>query len=393
MFTLLTPEEVPVRKGVLSTSHGILKTPFFMPDATRASVRGTEKKHIEQTGIEAMVVNTYHLFLQPGTNLVRKSGGIHAFMHWNKPLLSDSGGYQVYSLIHKNPLMGRVTEDGVEFKSVFDGSKHFLTPERAIQIQFDLGVDMMVCLDDPRPNDAPENEIASAVSRTLRWADRCKAEYNRIIQEKNFSATEKPLLFGVVQGGKIHDLRTKCIEGLVKVGFDGYGFGARHVDENGLFLEDIVRHTAKLIPRESLRFALGIGTPGDIIRCVRLGWDMFDCVIPTREGRHGRFFVAKENFSDVLQSMLTKDASADDTFSDFYTTHNINNTRFREDFSPLDTTCDCIGCIQHTRAYLHHLFRIQDPLGSQLLSIHNLRFYARLMHTIQSATTPFRPKS
>jgi len=382
MFTILNYSKSPLRKGVITTPHGSVETPFFMPDATRASLRGIEGKNMYALEIEAMVVNTYHLFLQPGTDLIRESGGVHAFMHWHKPLLSDSGGYQVYSLIHKNPAMGRITEEGVEFKSIFDGSKHLLTPERAIQIQFDLGVDMMVCLDDPRPNNAPRHEIASAVARTLRWAQRCKTEYERIVHAKNI-ADSRPLLFGVIQGGKNKDLRKTCADSLVQIGFDGYGFGARHVDENGVFLKDILQHTAELIPGDRLRFALGIGTPNDIIRCVQLGWDMFDCVIPTREGRHGRFFTTKNNFSALLENFLKKIALSDNNVPDFYEARNIQNASFEKDFSPMDETCDCTGCTQYTRAYLHHLFRVKDPLGAQMISTHNLRFYTQLMKAIR----------
>ncbi len=237
-----------------------------MPDATRAAVRGTTTTEIAEAGIGSIVVNTYHLMLQPGAELIRKAGGIHRFMGWDGPILSDSGGYQVYSLIHRNPELGKITEEGAEFRSVIDGSKHLLTPEHAIAIQFDLGVDMMVVLDDPRPNDAPEGEIAEAVERTIRWAKRCREEYDRQIATRGLSENDRPLLFGVVQGGMFIELRTRCAEGLREIGFDGYGFGGRHIDEEGNFLEDIVRHTASVIPEESIRFALGIGTPEDIVR-------------------------------------------------------------------------------------------------------------------------------
>ncbi len=287
------------RYGSLTTRNGVLCTPFFMPDATRAAVRGMTSDEIRLSGITAICVNTYHLFLQPGEALIKNSGGVHQFMHWDGPVLSDSGGYQVFSLIHKNPEMGKITEDGAEFKSIFDGSKHLLTPERAIQIQFDLGVDMMVCLDDPRPNDAPEEEVASAVERTLRWAARCKAEFEKQVKERGLDDTSRPLLFSVVQGGMFVPLRKKCAEGLSEIGFDGYGFGGRHIDEEGNFLEEILEKTASFIPEGSIRFALGIGTPSDIVRCHALGWDMFDCVIPTREGRHGRLFVFDERISNI----------------------------------------------------------------------------------------------
>lgn len=356
------------RTGLLQTRNGAIPTPFFMPDATRGSIRGVSGEELDAVGIGAMVVNTYHLMLQPGPEYIRDAGGIHRFMGWNKPLLSDSGGYQVYSLIHKNPEMGRITEEGAEFRSVLDGSKHLLTPERAIAIQFDLGVDMMVVLDDPRPNDAPESEIAEAVERTIRWAKRCKAEYERQVAERGLMEDTRPLLFGVVQGGMHRELRRRCAEGLAEIGFDGYGFGGRHVDENGAFLEDIVRDTASFIPEDAPRFALGIGTPEDIVRCHASGWDMFDCVIPTREGRHGRLFLWKSQDTDV---------------PDFYETINIQNEQFREDFAPVDKTCDCELCRNHSRAYLRHLFRVGDSLGGKLASIHNLRFYMRLMERLR----------
>lgn len=355
--------------GVLATKSGSLQTPFFMPDATRAAVRGITSDELKQSGTEALVVNTYHLFLQPGENLVKGAGGIHTFMRWDKPILSDSGGYQVYSLIHKNKEMGKITEEGAEFRSVLDGSKHLLTPERSIQIQFDLGVDMMVVLDDPRPNGAPEREVLGAVERTLRWAKRCKTEYEKQVVLRKLTEETRPLLFGVVQGGMFRELRRRCAEGLIEIGFDGYGFGGRHIDEEGNFLEDIVGYTASLIPEDKLRFALGIGTPDDIVRCCALGWDMFDCVIPTREGRHGRLFLWN---SETL-----------DEKGNFYKTININNERFKEDFTSVDPGCDCELCTKYTRAYLKHLFRVGEPLAARLASLHNLRFYMKLMNLLQ----------
>jgi queuine tRNA-ribosyltransferase len=363
------------RVGKLVTRKGVVATPFFMPDATRASVRGITPNELTRTGIEALVVNTYHLFLQPGEELIKQAGGIHAFMQWEEPVLSDSGGYQVYSLIHKHKEMGRITEEGAEFRSVLDGSKHLLTPERALQIQFDLGVDMMVCLDDPRPNDAPKEEVAAAVERTLRWAKRCKAEYEKQVKERELTEETRPLLFSVVQGGMFRELRARCAIGLAEIGFDGYGFGGRHIDGEGKFLEDIVAYTASLIPEKALRFALGIGTPADIVRCHTLGWDMFDCVIPTREGRHGRLFTFDERIEKREYGIEGKD---------FYQTINIQNERFKEDFTPVDPTCDCELCAKYTRAYLKHLFKVADPLALRLASLHNLRFYARLLEKLRT---------
>lgn len=341
-----------------------------MPDATRGFVRSLSREDLLAIGMGPMVVNTYHLFLEPGMALMRRAGGIHPFMNWGRPLLSDSGGYQVFSLIHKNPKMGKVTEDEVIFKSPLNGKRHVITPEKAIEIQFDLGVDMMVCLDDPCPNDYPKEKIAAAVERTIRWAKRCKEEYVQQLEARGIPDDERPLIFGVIQGGTYPELRKRCTEALAEIGFDGYGFGARHLDGDGNFLGDILEYTADLIPEDSIRFALGVGTPQDIVRCHMIGWDMFDCVIPTREGRHGRLFVWKRGtgLSD----------------GDFCETLSIGNERFREDFSPVDAECDCELCRNHTRAYLRHLFLMDDPLGMRLVSIHNLRFYMELMERLRN---------
>lgn len=357
------------RRGNIKTAHGVLETPCFLPDATRAAVRGLDPAAVRATGIEAVVVNTYHLLLRPGSERVARAGGIHSFMKWNGPVLSDSGGYQVYSLIHRHPDSGSITEEGALFRSPEDGSQHLLTPERAIDIQFDLGVDMMVCLDDPRPNDASLDEVKRAVDRTLRWAKRCKDRYEWHLLNREIG--NRPLLFSVVQGGMDIELRKSCAEGLVNIGFDGYGFGGRHVDMQGNFLEDILRETAHSIPENSIRFALGIGTPSDIVRAYGLGWDMFDCVIPTREGRHGRTFLRK--YSTDIHS------------GDFYETVNMSAGGFCEDWSPVDEHCDCFTCRRgFSRGYIRHLFSVNESLGSRLLSMHNLRFYGKILEELRT---------
>jgi queuine tRNA-ribosyltransferase len=373
MAFLIKEEGKTGRQGVLQTRRGEIQTPFFMPDATRASVRGVVPEELKKAGTDALVVNTYHLLLQPGAELVAKAGGIHSFMHWDGPVLADSGGYQVFSLIHKNPELGKITEDGAEFRSPVNGKKYLLTPERSIQIQFDLGVDMMVCLDDPRPNDVSYEEMEESVERSIRWALRCKDEFMRQMKARKLTSKTSPLIFGVVQGGKEKDLRTRCAEALTEIGFNGYGFGGRHIDENGEFLAEIAAHTASVIPEEAPRFALGVGTPADIVRFFAAGWDMFDCVIPTREGRHGRLFL----WSDYTGVPGPENL-------DFYTTINIRNEQFKEDLGPVDRTCACDLCKNYSRAYLRHLFVAGEPLALRLASIHNLRFYARLMQKLQN---------
>lgn len=353
------------RLGKIITKNGEIKTPFFMPDATRGFVKFLGNADLISSGTGSVVVNTYHLFLQPGMEIIKKAGGIHKFMNWKNPILSDSGGYQVFSLIHKNPKMGKITEDEVIFKSPLDGKKHTLTPEKAIEIQFDLGVDMMVVLDDPPPNSYSKKKTLAAVERTIRWAKRCKVEYKKQTEKRKISAKDKPLLFGVIQGGEYLDIRKYCAEELIKIGFDGYGFGGRHLDKDGNFMEEMVRQTARFIPEKSLRFALGVGTPEDIVKLYSFGWDMFDCVIPTREGRHGRLFLWKEKGGGLS-----------------YETINITNEKHGADFSPVDAKCACMLCKNHTRSYLNHLFRLRDPLGGRLAAVHNLKFYMELMNKL-----------
>lgn len=362
------------RTASLKTSHGTIKTPFFMPDATRGVVKGVNKADLLKAGVSAMVVNTLHLYLQPGIKVIKKAGGIHKFMNWPGPLLSDSGGFQVFSLLHNNPKMGKITDNGAIFMSPIDGSKHVLTPERSIQIQFELGVDMMVCLDDCPPNNAKNKDIAIAVKRTVAWAERCKQEYEKEIKERKLKADKIPKLFSVIQGGMSKDLRKQCAEALIKIGFDGYGFGARPVDEKGNFLYEILKYTAELIPENSPRFALGIGTPKDIVKCAALGWDMFDCVIPTREGRHGRLFGSITNCE--LRITNYNDEK-------FYNTININNSRFASDFKAINPDSKLSELREYSLAYLHHLFKIKEPLAQRLATLNNLEFYLDLMENIR----------
>jgi queuine tRNA-ribosyltransferase len=256
---------------------------------------------------------------------------------------------------------------------------------------------MMVVLDDVPPNSYAKEKIKDAVERTVCWAARCKIEYEKQLRERKISQEERPLIFGVIQGGGHADLRKYCAQKLVEIGFDGYGFGARHVDTDGNFMEDVVRETAKLIPENSLRFALGVGTPADIVKFTNCGWDMFDCVIPTREGRHGRLFLRKSNFQfsifnfqSNLNDRISKPAcrqAGDKKNANaelFYETININNGKFREDFGSVDANCDCALCRNYTRSYLHHLFAMKDPVAMRLSAIHNLKFYMDLMEDLRA---------
>ncbi len=349
----------------IKTTHGKIQAPFFMPDATYGAIRSLTVAEAKSLNIQACVVNTLHLYLKPGAQLIKSTGGIHNFMKWDGPLLSDSGGFQVYSLIHKNKKMGKITEKGAVFRSPSDGSQHLLTPEKSIQIQFDLGVDMMVCLDDVPPHDFSKVKIIDAVERTIRWAKRCKKEYDKQCAKRKLTGSSKPLLFAVIQGGTYSDVRKHCASELIKIGFDGYGYGARPVDTEGNFMSEILQVNADLIPKDSLKFALGTGTPLDIVRCSKMGWDIFDCVIPTREARHGRLYMWEKN------SSLKKNT--------FYSVINIQNAKFAKDFTSINNT----SLHQYTKAYLHHLFKMREPLAQRLATINNLTFYTDLMKKIR----------
>src|SRR3989339_173047 len=380
------------RLGVVQTAHGKIATPFFMPDATRGVIKGLSNADLEHLGLQAAVINTYHLYLQPGAKLIAKAGGAHAFMNWDKPLLSDSGGYQVYSLLHKNKNLGKILDDKVIFKSPLDGSQHELTPEKSIQIQFALGAVMIVCLDDCPPHDIDRLAMASSVERTIAWARRCKKEYDRIVETQNSCPPtgrvaslhkKQPLLFAVIQGGTDLAMRKICADALVAVGFDGYGFGARPVDANGKFLGKVLRDTADMIPEHSLRFGLGIGLPEDIVRCVQMGWDIFDCVIPTREGRHGRLFLRKSNVKAQISNVKSNPKLKFQMSKKFYETLNINNAKFAKDFKPINKNSKLPELREYSRAYLHHLFKINDTLGQRLASLNNLEFYLDLLREIR----------
>ncbi|MFP4514478.1 MAG: tRNA guanosine(34) transglycosylase Tgt [Parcubacteria group bacterium] len=341
-----------------------IKTPFFMPDATRGFLKSLSNEDILKTKTKAMVVNTFHLYLQPGVDIIKKAGGIHKFMNYPGFLLSDSGGFQVFSLIHKNPKMGKIYEDKVVFKSPLNGSWHELSPEKSIQIQFDLGTDMMVCLDDCPPYSMSKKDLKKSIERTTAWAKRCKIEYEKQIKKRKIKKSQRPLLFAVIQGGKYMDLRTKSYKDLEKIGFDGFGFGARPVDEKGVFLTKILKETAELIDDKYLKFALGIGTIEHIYLCEKMGWEIFDCVIPTREARHGRLFLPTKN---ILKPKVI----------------NISNSKYLNNFSVINKTSDIKLLRENSFAYLSHLFKLNEALGQKMASLNNLEYYQRLMSYLQ----------
>lgn len=334
------------RLGLLDTAHGKVETPVFMPVGTVGAVKGITPQQLKETGAGIILGNTYHLMIRPGIETIEKLGGLHKFMAWDKPILTDSGGYQVFSL---SPLT-KIDDDGVEFASHVDGAKIYLNAEIATDIQNRLGVDIIMCFDQCVPSGVEISKLEKAVERTIFWAKRCKNAHNRSNQ----------MLFAIVQGGTNHDLRTYCAEELVKTGFDGYAVGGLSVGEGHKDMIKTVNHTTQLLPEDKPRYLMGVGTPDDIIAAVMAGIDMFDCVLPTRNGRNA--FAFTENGPIRLRNNA-----------------HINDTR------PIEADCDCYCCKNFSRGTLRHFFNSGEMLGPILVSIHNLKFYQSFMSKIRQA--------
>jgi queuine tRNA-ribosyltransferase len=382
MFKIIKKSEISnARLGIIKTSRGPIETPFFMPDATYGQVKNLTSQDLINLGLKCFVVNALHLFLRPGLKLIKRAGGLHDFIGWPKPILADSGGYQVFSLIYrsrallgrardKNGLNGEIIDAEVVFRSPLNGGWVKLTPEQSIKIQFELGAEMMVCLDDCPPNDYNDIKLEIAVKRTIAWAKRCWQEYQRQIASRRLSENRRPLIIAVIQGGNNLALREYCARELLKIGFSGFGFGARHVDVAGNFLSSALEFTARRISDDKLRFGLGIGSPEDIIKAVKVGYDMFDCVIPTREGRHGRLFLWGRRKSCLAGK-------------NFYKTINITNAKFAKDFLPINVNSNLPELRSYSRAYLHYLFKMREPLALRLASLNNLEFYLIMVDEIR----------
>lgn len=368
------------RIGLLETKHGGVQTPVFMPIATFGAVRNLTGEELKNLGTEVILGNTYHLWLRPGAQVIKKAGGLHKFMNWEKPILTDSGGYQVFSLGAKlaqgRNIDGKlkssagsvmVSDAGVEFRDPYDGRKHFLTPEQSIQIQFDLGSDIIMVLDECPAFPCNREQARKAVECTTQWAKRCKIES----QNLKFK-DKKPLLFAIVQGSIYKDLRQRSAKELVKIGFDGYAIGGVAVGEPRKYLWDVLKWVLPLLPENKPRYLMGLGRPEEIAGAVNQGIDMFDCVIPTREARHGRIY----KFQISKNKFQTKNTR-------FYETLQIANSKFARDFKPIDENCRCFTCRNYSRAYVSHLFKVKEGLGLRLAAIHNLSFYLDLMNQLR----------
>ena len=340
-------KQTGARYGILHTPHGDVETPMFMPVGTLASVKGIAPEYLTEMNAGVVLSNTYHLWLRPGEDVVEKAGGLHTFMNYPGPMLTDSGGFQVFSLGKTR----KIEEEGVTFKSIIDGRKLFLSPEKAIQIQNKLGADIIMSFDECAPYPCTHDYMKNSVERTLRWAVRGKAAH----QKENIQA-----LFGIVQGGEFPDLREYCAKELVKMDFPGYSIGGTSVGEPKDVMYKMVEDAIQWLPDNKPRYLMGVGNPIDLIEGAIRGVDMFDCVLPTRVARHGAVMTSHGRL-------------------------NINNEKFKYDFTPLDSECDCYACKNYTRSYIRHLHKAEEIFGKSLLSIHNVRFLLKLSEDIRQA--------
>lgn len=335
------------RRGRVTTCHSVIETPVFMPVGTQATVKALRPEDVKEMGAQIILSNTYHLYLRPGHEIIKEAGGLHKFMNWDRSILTDSGGFQVFSL----GKLRKISEEGVKFQSHIDGSRHMLTPEKAVEIQTALGSDIMMAFDECAPYPADRNYVKNSLERTTRWLKRCKdAHWN----------TEQQALFGIMQGGMYKDLRRQSAEEIVELDLPGYSIGGLSVGEPKELMYDIMDDCVDYIPKDKPRYLMGVGSPDCLIEGVARGIDMFDCVLPTRIARNGMVFTSEGKLS-------------------------IKNKRYERDFTPLDHKCDCYVCKNYSRAYLRHLFKANEILSSMLLSYHNIYYLVNMMKEIRLA--------
>lgn len=342
-----TCKQTGARLGRLHTPHGVIETPIFMPVGTQATVKAMTPEELKDIGSQIILSNTYHLYMRPGHDLIERAGGLHKFMNWDKPILTDSGGFQVFSL---GPLR-KIKEEGVEFRSHLDGSKHFLSPEKATEIQNALGSDIIMAFDECTPYPADRQYVKNSLERTTRWLERCKAAHKY---------PERQALFGIVQGGMYKDLREQSAREITAIDLPGYAIGGLSVGEPKEMMYEVLDYTVPLLPEDKPRYLMGVGSPDDLLEGVLRGIDMFDCVLPTRIARNG---TAMTSQGKVV----------------------VRNASYAEDFTSLDPECDCYTCRNYTKAYLRHLIKCNEILGARLLTIHNLHFLLKLMENVRGA--------
>ncbi len=379
MFKIIKTSKISqARLTELKTSHGTIVGPFFMPIATRGAVKNLTGDEMQDLGAQILLANTYHLLLRPGINLMKKYGGLHRFMNWDGPILTDSGGFQVFSLARHR----KITRQGIKFRDPQNGKLYFLTPEKAVQIQQIIGSDIAMVLDECAPYPATKKYIAKSIELTSRWAKRCKIQHQK---KKN-----QQLLFGIIQGSVYQDLRIESAKQIKAIDFDGYAIGGVAVGEPREKMKQVLEWVIPELPANKPRYLMGVGRPEEIVKAVKQGIDMFDCVIPTREARHGRLYLWPSDSSlrgprrgggrsNLKRSPRSLRSLAMTKGKDFYQTINITNAKFAKDLSPINNT----NLKQYSKAYLHHLFQIGEPLAMRLATLNNLEFYLSLMRVIR----------
>jgi queuine tRNA-ribosyltransferase len=340
------------RAGLIHTDHGVIETPVFLPIGTQGTVKSIEPRELDEIGTEIVLGNAYHLSLRPGEEILKQAGGLHRFIGWKKPILTDSGGFQVFSLDG----LREVSEAGVRFQSHIDGSFHFFSPERVIELERSIGADIVMVLDECSPNPCAYEHARDAMQRTIRWAERSVATFAERPELYEYGQA----LFGIVQGSTYKDLREECLQRLVEMDFSGYAIGGLAVGEAENQMYETTQFCTERLPAQKPRYLMGVGTPENLLESIERGCDMFDCVLPTRNGRNGMAFTG--------EGRLT-----------------LKNSGFKDDFQPLDAECKCYTCQNFSRAYLRHLFQCKEILGMQLLTLHNLSFYLNLMRQAREA--------
>ena len=361
-FDLLkTDSRTKARRGVVHTPHGDIQTPVFMPVGTSATVKAMRPEQVEEMGAQIILNNTYHLYLRPGHEIVREAGGSHKFMNWNKPILTDSGGFQVFSL----GKMRKITEEGVKFQSHIDGSRHMISPEKSMEIQHALGSDIMMAFDECAPWPAERRYVEESLELTTRWLARCKKAHDDYAaslggESQVLGEGCNQSLFGIMQGGTYKDLRERSAEQVVAMDLPGYGIGGLSVGEPKELMYEVMDDCVELLPKEKPRYLMGVGSPDCLFEGVERGVDMFDCVLPTRIARHGMAMTSQGKV-------------------------NIKNKKYERDFTPLDPNCDCYTCRNYSRAYLRHLFKCDEILSAMLMTNHNLHFLIKTMENIRQS--------
>lgn len=365
----------------IQLNSGLLTLPVFLPDATLGVVRSLDMTDVEKCGINGLVMNVFHLMQKPGASTIHALGGLHKMTGWCGPIVTDSGGFQAYSLISEQPKRGTINDKGLSVVTEQSGRRFLLTPEKSIQLQINFGADIIMCLDECTHVDAPHDKQLQAVERTINWAKRCKKEYMHQVEQRGWDEARKPLLFGVVQGGGDHTLRKRCADALLDIGFDGYGFGGWPLDGDGDLVTDLLAAVRSFIPAKFPMHALGVGHPQSIATCVAMGYDMFDSALPTRDARKGRLYTFRRS---PEESGFDVDAF---TFDMIY----VQDKKHIKDNRPISSHCTCYTCSRYSIGYLHHLFASREIAAARLATMHNLHFMTTLMDFLRKKQAQAQP--